>query len=645
MCGIAGILYADRSAIDPSLFERFSGSLRHRGPDDYGFLGWSDGAAPKVTRRPEEVGQSRVGLVHRRLSILDLSEAGWQPMSSPDGRFHIAFNGEIYNYVELRAELEGLGHAFRSHSDTEVLLAAYAEWGAGALNRLIGMFAFAVLDLPARKLFLARDFYGIKPLFYARLPQGIAFASEITPLLDLPGVGRQADPQGVFDYLRYGTTGGGGGTLFAAVSQLPAAHYMEVPLDRPGDAEPVRYWEVRADRNTDLSYKEAADRLRDLFLESVSLHLRSDVPVGACLSGGIDSSAIVMAMRRLQGDKLHLHTFSHVTEDPVLGEERWADLVAGAARATVHKVRPTPEDLVEDLDPLIRTQGEPFGSTSIYAQYRVFRLAQESGIKVMLDGQGADEMLAGYRHFLSARLGSLLRRGRVGQAARFVRHASRLSGAGGLTLPLQSARLLVPPRLQGPFRRLLGKEWVPAWLNADWFEAQGVRSQPVWSPGPKKTLLRDQLHNAFTESSLPMLLRYEDRNSMAFSIESRVPFLTPPLTDFIFSLPEEYVISPEGTTKALFRDAMRGIVPDAVLDRKDKIGFATPERQWLSTLRPWVEETLRGDAAAGIPALDLKAIFGEWTGITEGRQGFDFRIWRWINLIRWADLFAVSFGG
>jgi asparagine synthase (glutamine-hydrolysing) len=619
--------------------------LAHRGPDDFGFLGWADGGRARLTRHAEEAEGSRVALLHRRLSIIDLSEAGWQPMGTSDGQYSIVFNGEIYNYLELRAELEGLGHRFHSQSDTEVLLTAYVEWGAKALNRLVGMFAFAVLDLPERKLFIARDFYGIKPLFYTVLPQGFAFASEIAPLLDLPGIRRRANPQSMFSYLRYGTTSQGSDTMFAEISQLPAAHYVEVPLDRPDSVQPARYWEVTTDRRTDLSYAEAANHLRDLFIENARLHLRSDVPVGACLSGGIDSSAVVMAMRHLQGDRLDLHTFSHVTDDPTFGEERWADLVSGAARSTVHKVKPTPQELVADLDDLIRVQAEPFVSTSIYAQYRVFRLVREAGIKVMLDGQGADEMLAGYRHFLSARLASLLRRGKLAQAAQFIRHASRLSGAGGMTLPIQSARLLLPPHLQGPLRRVLGKDWMPDWLNADWFGARGVETQPAWLPRKNRTLLADQLHNAFTETSLPMLLRYEDRNSMAFSIESRVPFLTPAFTDFVFSLPEEYIIAPDGTTKAIFRQAMRGIVPDAILDRKDKIGFATPEREWLKTLRPWVDKTLQSERAAEIPALDLKVILEEWNGIQSGSRSFDDRIWRWINLIRWADLFSASFGG
>ncbi|MGH2585608.1 MAG: asparagine synthase (glutamine-hydrolyzing), partial [Dehalococcoidia bacterium] len=353
-----------------------------------------------------------VFLMNRRLAILDLSEAGWQPMTAVEGRYFLVFNGEIYNFIELRGELEALGHTFRSGSDTEVLLAAYIEWGPRALTRLVGMFAFAILDTCKRSLFLARDFSGIKPLYYATPGNAFAFASEIKALLDLPGISRRVDPQRLYHYLRFSIVDHRDGTLFADVRQLPAAHYMEVPLDNPSAARPVRYWRLAREQRRDLSFKQAATRFRDLFLESIRLHLRSDVPVGVALSGGIDSSAVIMAMRQLQGPNLELHSFSYIAEDQSdVNEECWVDLVAGAARSTVHKVRATPQDLLAELDDLIETQEEPFANTAIFAQYRVFRLAHEAGIKVMLSGQGADEILGGYRPYLAARLASYVRHG------------------------------------------------------------------------------------------------------------------------------------------------------------------------------------------------------------------------------------------
>jgi asparagine synthase (glutamine-hydrolysing) len=612
--------------------------LHHRGPDDQGVLRFAGG---QVWRgRTWEDGEAEAVLLHWRLSILDLTESGWQPMTYGDGRYYLIFNGEIYNYLELRPELEALGHRFISQSDTEVLLAAYAQWGVQALQRLVGMFAFAILDTAERKLFLARDFFGIKPLYYTLATGGFAFASEIPPLLDLPGVSRRTNPQRLFQYIRHGLTDHGGETLFADILQLPSAHYLEISLDNPRAAQPVRYWDVDLSQRADLSFDEAAARVRDLFLENIRLHLRSDVPVGAALSGGIDSSAVVASMRYVQGQNLDIHTFSYIADDPAISEERWVDILGKAAGVTAHKVHPQADELVADLDALIAAQGEPFGGTSIYAQYRVFRLAREAGIKVMLDGQGADELLGGYRSYVAARLASLLRQGKLGEARRLL--STPLPDVRWQGLLYQAADFLLPTRLQAPLRRWIGKDLMPAWANAAWFDARGVTPRSLnYTQGAE--MLRSLLYRALTETSLPPLLRYEDHNSMAFSIESRVPFLTPALVNFVSSLPQSYIVGPDGTSKRVFRQAMRGIVPDAILDRRDKIGFQTPENRWLTTLRPWVERALKSETAASIPALDLPAVERDWNAVVQRRRPFDARVWRWVNLIEWTRRFDVQF--
>ncbi|MGQ0536748.1 MAG: asparagine synthase (glutamine-hydrolyzing) [Methanobacteriota archaeon] len=643
MCGIAGVVPA--SELDPDLVARFLDVMRFRGPDDHGVL-VARGATVEVGRdvptRP--LPANGAVLVHRRLSILDLTEAGWQPMSSPDRRFWIVFNGEIYNYVELREELGKAGHKFHTGSDTEVLLAAWSEWGPQALSKFVGMFAFALLDVEERKLFLARDFFGIKPLYYTEAGGGVAFASTPNALLTVPGVTRRVNPARLHLYLVTGITDCGDETMFADIRQLPAAHYMVVDLDAPKAERPVEYWRLDLAQETSLSKQAAATRLRELFLENVRLHLRSDVPVGTALSGGIDSSAIVMGMRRLD-PSARIHTFSQITDDPVVGEEKWVDIVTHAADSTMHKVTPTADELVADLDALVRAQGEPFGSTSIYAQYRVFALAGAAGIKVMLDGQGADEVLAGYQYYLAARMASLVRSGRVLAAYRFYREASKRPRVDAAWLRVAMFDFLVPPRLQPALRRLIGRGMLPSWLNEDWFVSRGaIEGTPgTFGYTADRRVLRRALAKTLVETSLPMLLRYEDRNSMAFSIESRVPFLTPELVQFVFTLPEEHIVGPDGTTKAVFRDACRGLVPDPILDRKDKIGFETPERQWLQTLRPWVEGLLRSADAKRIPALRMEEVEKEWREVIEGRKPFSSQVWRWINLIAWSREFRVTY--
>lgn len=641
MCGIAGIVLREPGHVDGELLSRLSRRLAHRGPDDVGYLSSHGGQVETGRTFPDAGASAEVVLLHRRLSILDLSDSGWQPMSSPDGRYHIVLNGEIYNFLELRRELEALGHRFRSHSDTEVLLAAYSEWGRAALPKLVGMFALAILDTQARTLFLARDFFGIKPLYYTLDGPGFAFASEIKALLEIPGIPRTVDPERVYAYLVYGLTDHGHRTLLSSVRQLPAAHCLEIALDRPTEARPERYWNLDTTQRLDVSFEEAAGRLRDLFLESIRLHLRSDVPLGAALSGGIDSSAIVAAMRHILGDSADIHVFSYVADDAAISEEHWIDLAGEAAGARVHKVRATTDDLIAELNALIDTQDVPFGSTSIFAQRRVFQRAREDGVKVMLDGQGADEMLGGYHGYAAARFVSLVRQGRVVEAVAYLRRASRSPGRAGLWR--QCLQRLVPGEVVDVIRRMPGLGRRPvSWLNASWFAEKGVGIGPVRYARAREQL-RSELERTITETSLPALLRYEDRNSMAASVESRVPFLTPALASFLLSLPEEYIVSPDGTSKAVFRQAMRGIVPDAILDRRDKIGFATPELRWLSSAESWVEQVLTGEAGRQVPALMSAEMVDEWHAIRQGRRPFGFHVWRWINLIEWSHQYGARY--
>jgi asparagine synthase (glutamine-hydrolysing) len=639
MCGIAGCITQSSSRASGRIGAVLD-SLQHRGPDDQGWLFYSRGQVRLGRDRNEADQSGEVMLLHRRLSILDLSRAGWQPMGR-DGRYYIVYNGEIYNYVELRKELEELGQRFESQSDTEVLLAAYEEWGTQALPRFTGMFAFALLDVRQRRVLLARDFFGIKPLYYCESPDGVAFASELNTLFQLVDVKRSIDPHNLLLYLRHGLSDHGSATLLKGFQQLPAAHYLEISVDEPSVEGPICYWQPKLQPAIKISFEDAAEELRHLFLESIRLHLRSDVPIGTALSGGIDSSSIVACMRKAEPE-LDIHAISYIAESSRLSEEKWIDIVGKATRAQVHKVRVRPSDLARDLDALLLAQQEPFGSTSVYAQFRVFQLAREHGIKVMLDGQGADELLGGYRYCVSARLASLIRQHKFTDLVRLLRGASHEPNSDALWLILCSADYLVPKSLQAPLRALIAKELTPKWVKASWFNRHGVDPSNVnYCPNPE--VLRHTLIRTLFVTSLPHLLRYEDRNSMAFSIESRVPFLTPQLAEFMLSIPEEYIVSRDGTTKAIFRRAMRGIVPDSILDRRDKIGFATPEKEWLNAVDGWVQTTLSSDVASSLPFLDLASIRNQWSEIVSGQRPFDSRVWRWLNVIRWSGESQIEY--
>ena len=645
MCGIGGIITRKADARLPETGAAMLRRLAHRGPDDDGYLAYSRAGLRAGHGRPDAAATAEVLLLHRRLSIIDLTETGSQPMSSPDGRYHITFNGEIYNYIELREELVAAGFTFRGSSDTEVLLAALAHWGVEALPRLIGMFAFALLDVQQRTVLLARDGFGIKPLYYSEMPGQIAFASEMKALLEAPGLSRRVRPESLCYYLATGDTDYGGQTMFAGIARLPAAHYLVIHLDGadgPTCSPPQQYWRIDAQRTLDISFEEAARTMRDLFMDSIRLHMRSDVPVGTALSGGIDSSAIALVLRAIGGKHLDFHSFSFIAKDPAVCEERWVDLAAAASGATVHKIHIQPEELAADLDDLIWTQDEPFGSTSIYAQYRVFRASQEAGVKVLIDGQGADELLAGYQGSLMARLRSLLGQRQYGSASRYMYQLMRRRRVSPHTLLRTLTTDALGQWLEPMAQRGWRKRVAQSGVDMQWLDRQGVavdemRPQVAWPT------LKAALRDALEQSPLPALLRYEDRNSMAFGVESRVPFLTPQLAQFTASLPEEYIIDATTTRKSIFRAAMRGIVPDQILDRQDKIGFATPEASWFKVMKPWVKKIVGSGMATEIPAINQAGVIRQTQAILDGSQRFDWRVWRWINLIRWSEKMGVEY--
>ncbi|PIW31000.1 MAG: asparagine synthase (glutamine-hydrolyzing) [Rhodospirillales bacterium CG15_BIG_FIL_POST_REV_8_21_14_020_66_15] len=642
MCGIAGIVAKDGRSVDPAELARMSAAIAHRGPDDQGAAAWSpEGGvthAPHCAALPTD---ARIGLAHRRLSIIDTGPGGHQPMATPDGRHVLITNGEIYNYLELRRELEAEGTVFASQSDTEVLLIALCRWGvARTLPRLTGMFAFAFLDTVAGTLTLARDPFGIKPLMWALRGGDLAFASEPGALLELTGLSRAVEPQALYDYLRFGLTDRGERTLFREIHHLPPASFAVIDLDRVAAPAPETYWRPRTDVTSGITFDEAARELRRLFMDSVALHLRADVPVGAALSGGIDSSAVVCAMREIEGQDLRLHTFSFTAPGDRHDEAHWADMAGRAARATIHKTTSSGAALSESLDGLIRIQGEPFGSTSIFAQSRVYALVKDAGIKVTLDGQGADEILAGYVPFLAARLAGMLRRGEVMRAARFLCAAT--DQAGPLGMLARAARFILPTGLQGIARRLVGEDLVPDWMDGRWLAARGVAARAPQQPKGGRVLV-DELAESLQSRVLPALLRYQDRNSMSYAVESRVPFLIPELADFVYSLPEECLISGRGETKSVFRAAMRGLVPDAILDRRDKIGFITPQDAWLRESGGWLRTLIDSDAARAVPALDHGVLARRVDALMTDGGPIPQQVWLAANLIRWSEIHQVDF--
>lgn len=634
MCGLFGYFSTDPAADRPVLNARLveaQAALHHRGPDDRGLESFS---IPQGNDLPPY----ELTLGHTRLSIIDLSPGGHQPMHSGDGRFTIVFNGEIYNYRELRQELKALGYSFHTDSDTEVLLAAWVHWGIHGLRRLTGMFAFAVYDRRDESLTLVRDAFGIKPLFYQQDASGFRFASEIPALLCLLETEPELNYQRAYDYLVFGSYDNAADSFYQGIHHLLPGHWLRVDLKNHRVGEAQRWWWPPIEERTDLSFDDAAVQLREIFLKNVRLHLRSDVPVGAALSGGVDSSAVVCAMRHLEPD-MPIHTFSYVARGSSVDEEKWVDIVNAHVGAIAHKVVVEPNELADDLDDMIRAQGEPFGGTSIYAQYRVFKAAREAGIVVTLDGQGADEMLAGYNGYPDSRLRSMLEEGKVFAAAGFLHAWAQWPGRGYKRALLMLGSAMTPQALRKLARRIIGHDPAPGWLNVQCMQVQGVKlGFPVRfasSHDAKGRRLAEQLRDALTGGGLASLLRHGDRNSMRWSIESRVPFLTIDMAEFLLQLPESYLLSSKGETKHIFRAAMRGLVPDAILDRKDKVGFQTPEADWLRHPNVPVNDWLT--ATEKLPFLNGAQCHAYVDQVLNSRKRFSSGGWRMMNYGRWVN--------
>ena len=427
-------------------------------------------------------------------------------------------------------------------------------------------------------------------------------------------------------------------TFLDGVFHLQPGHLLRLDISSGRLGEPVRWWHPRIVERRDLGFAEAVEQLRERFLDSIRLHLRSDVPLGAALSGGIDSSAVVCAMRHVAPD-LPINTFSYIARGSAVSEEVWVDRINQCVGAVPHKVEVNASELANDLDDMIETQGEPFGSTSIYAQYRVFRMAKEHGVTVTLDGQGADEMLAGYNGYPGQRIRSLIEKGCLAEAWHFMNEWAKWQGRSRREAAKRAVGEVTDGFLYNALRRLNGMQNVPRWINPGVLEEKGVICRfPRPRSSQKETGRRvmAELALSLSRRGLPALLRHGDRNSMRFSVESRVPFLTLDIVSLLLSLPEDYLISRNGETKHIFRAAMRGIVPDEILDRRDKVGFATPEQEWLlgmaETARAWLREGL------DVPFLGQDEVLKEFDLIASGRKPFSWKVWRWINFARWNSL-------
>ncbi len=574
-------------------------AIRHRGPDDEGYLlvGSRSGAvclgrgrdshpaAPGVDLKSIDTAPFDVAFGHRRLSILDLSVGGHQPMSSRDGRFWITYNGEIYNYIELRMELESLGFSFSTASDTEVLLAAWEAWGASALHRLNGMWAFAIIDLRERRLVLSRDRFGEKPLFYRHDRSSFAFASEIGALV-AGGAVRGVDEETLSSFLRHGVIEEGERTFFEGVARVPPGGALVFDLESH-DLAVSRWYALPAATGAELSVEE----FRDLLDDAIRIRRRSDVPVGTCLSGGLDSSAITaLSSRQLNGEGEY-HAFSAVYDDVGFSEAAYVKDAIAATGVIDHVVTPDGASLRQDLVSFVRTQGEPTPSLGAYTQYCVARAAASAGVKVLLDGQGADELLAGYHYQAGTYLAEIWSERGLLAASSETRALARNTARSPFWLGALAAyhRFPWPASARSAIRAYGVSQAV---LPSDALTREFGSLARAGLKHQRSQWVDDERRRSLSVTSLPALLRYEDRNTMRFAVEARLPFLDFRMVDAGLRLSSSALFR-GGWTKSILREAVSGLLPSSIVRRRDKLGFATPEARLLREALPVVRNALQ----------------------------------------------------
>jgi asparagine synthase (glutamine-hydrolysing) len=625
MCGISGIINKNTTTVLESDLKKITSIINHRGPDDEGFYI-----------------HENVGFGHRRLSILDLSSDGHQPMHFQN-KYVITYNGEIYNYLEIKEELVKQGYQFRSKTDTEVILAAYNHWGTDCTHHFNGMWAFAIHDKEKNIVFCSRDRFGVKPFYYASIGDCFAFGSEIKQFTTLPKWNAQLNFPRALDFLMYGIFNHTEETLFDGVLQLKGGHNLVYHL-QTNVYQTKQWYDITSKIKTYKgNFEEAKSQFLHLFQDAVKLRLRSDVKVGSCLSGGLDSSAIVTIVNKIlreTGKHDIQETVSACFDIKKYDEQEYIDEVVDQTHVKAHKVFPKYEQLFDTLDKITWHQDSPIGSSSIFAQYHVFDTTAKQGIKVMLDGQGADETLAGYDGFYYSYYYSLLHQLKLGTLMNEVISVKRYSRFSMPSFIYKTFTSFLPD----PIHKLLKQK-----LNT--FRDMGINYEPFSTSNGKQDMIINQVLDFSTlqklslnqvyEHSLPMLLHNADRMSMAHSIESRLPFLDYRLVEYILSLQDCYKIN-RGKTKYILREALKHILPHKIVTRFDKMGFVTPEAYWMKNHNQEFYARLEESSTVLSSLVEKEKILANFKKETEaGSLSMGSFYWRVISMAAWVKLFKI----
>lgn len=669
MCGIGGII--NPNAFDLSVITEFTNIIKHRGPDDEGYTVFKDLSAPPecfagsdtvLTAYQMHTGyqpvhninnfsnqKAKLALCHRRLSILDLSPLGHQPMSYADGRYWIVYNGEIYNYLEIKDELLALGYQFVSDTDTEVILAAYAVWGEDCLHKFNGMWAFAIYDRTNQTVFFSRDRFGIKPLYYWFSPDGtFYFGSEIKQFTVAAGWQATINSQRAYDYLLYALTDHTDETLFDKVFQLQPGHAAKINIKdlhsvRNGRIDVYKWYNITYGKYKG-TFHEAVNEFKYLLHDAVKKHLRADVAVGSCLSGGLDSSSIVCIVNNFlkeEGKQELQNTFSSCSIDAKYDEREWMEEVTRQTNVAAHFVYPSVNNLMEMTPQIIWQQDEPYQSNSVYLGWHVFEESKKNNVTVLLNGQGADEFLAGYvGGYINTRTVHLFKSLKWKSLIAEMKGVQKHHNYSYKQMIKALSHYYSPVFIKNIFRKHSSAfNLNPEWLNIKKLNIKQLHpfDQLNLKAGSVRELSLQQLFC----SNLQKLLHWEDRNSMAHSIEARVPFLDYRLVEFVLSLPEEYILK-EGITKRILREAMDGILPDKIKNRMDKKGFVTPEERWLKLEDPDLFRAKIKDAVSKSNGIISENAIVYLDKMIKGEIPFDYSYWRIIQFAEWMHVYNIK---
>jgi asparagine synthase (glutamine-hydrolysing) len=600
MCGISGIINLNGKPVEENEIRLMMQKMKHRGPDDEGVFVMNN-----------------IGLGFVRLSILDLSPDGHQPMFSNDNRYVITYNGEVYNYLEIREELSHK-YIFKSETDTEVVLAAYQEWGEKCLDKFNGMFSFVIYDTKLDEVFAARDRYGIKPFYYYKDEEKFIYASEIKSIL--PFIKREPNYKIIYDYLMFNRTDHCEETFFLGVQKMQHGAFLKI---KNNDLN-FNKWYNLSDKIVEDKFM-SPEKYRALFNDSIKLRLRSDVPVGVSLSGGIDSSAITSVL--LKDFKMDgLNTFSAVYgSDEPTDESEYINEFKSSVK-NMYYISPDAETFFNDFESFIETHNEPCPDIGPYAQYKVMELASKR-VKVTLDGQGADEQLAGYHNFFSIYYLELIKKLRVARLLK--ENMNYFKKHGSINVLKYFIYYILPIKIQNK----ISKNIYPS-INKDLFKKyKNDFSVNKMLYKPKD--LNDSLIQHF-EYKLEHLLRWEDLNAMHFSIESRVPFLDYRLVEATLSTPSKQKIN-NGETKHILREALLDVLPEKIANRKDKKGFSNPREKWFKTekFKTYILELINSDEFKSRGVFDSKIANIQYNKHLEGKVDISPEIWKWINIEVW----------